>query len=308
MTKSSATIRHAKKDRGLALKKEKNTKGILIVVITIILAAIPFYMGKYFEFNFPGPYDSAANVYSAKHILDGAEIGVDETPSAALGTLLVNILGVWLFGFSEFGPKLIQAILQAGSLVMMFIAIRRLFGILSAAILVIIASFFLSAPLIAKFGNVKEQYMICFMVIGISFFVLHQLKGKWYLAVLAGAFVSWAPLFKPTGYSVIGALGLFVIAQPFLKNRTWKQTAIDIGLLATGFVIAIAPLYIWLIGWKVQMSLPYSFIWYRIKDILVPAEEAVKGSSYVAASREVMPFSQQWPRVLRFYGLLIVCS
>ena len=68
----------------------KNKKKVAAFVIIIILAVIPFGLGKYFEFNSPGPYDSGAYVYSARHILEGARIGVEEKPSAALGTLLVN--------------------------------------------------------------------------------------------------------------------------------------------------------------------------------------------------------------------------
>ncbi|MHC4645752.1 MAG: glycosyltransferase family 39 protein, partial [Planctomycetota bacterium] len=173
--------------------------------LIVILAAIPFAMGKYFEFNYPDPFDSGGYVYSAKHILDGAEIGVEEKPSAKLATLLVNMFGIWLFrDFSETGPKFMQMVFQMAALILMFVAVRKLFGTLSAAVAVIIASVYLSAPLIAKFGNVKEQHMIAFMVMGVSCFVLRQLDGKWWWAVLAGAFLSWAPLFKETGTSAIG--------------------------------------------------------------------------------------------------------
>jgi len=110
----------------LSSATQQGWKNLVVIVMTAILAGIPFSMGKYFEFNYPGPYDSAGYVYSAKHILDGAKIGVDENPSAHIGTLLVNMLGVWAFGFSETGPKLIQMILQAAALVLMFIAMRKL--------------------------------------------------------------------------------------------------------------------------------------------------------------------------------------
>ncbi|HPS56160.1 MAG TPA: hypothetical protein PLP05_11225, partial [Sedimentisphaerales bacterium] len=133
---------------------------ILISVIITIFAVIPFSMGKYFEFNSPDPYDSGAYVYSAKHIIDGARIGVDEIPSAQPGTLLVNIAGVCLFGFNEIGSKLIQMIFQTAALLMMFVAMKKIFGTLPAGVGLIIASIYLSSPLIAKFGNVKEQYMI----------------------------------------------------------------------------------------------------------------------------------------------------
>ena len=64
----------------------------------------------------------------------------------------MNILGVSLFGFSDTGPKVVQMFMQAGALFLMFIAMRKLFGTLPAAIGVIVASVYLSAPLIAKYG------------------------------------------------------------------------------------------------------------------------------------------------------------
>ncbi len=237
-------------------------KPVVILIIIAILAAIPFCMGKYFEFNSPGAFDSGAYVYSAKRILDGAKIGIDEKPSAQMGTLLINMLGVKLFGFNEIGPKLIQAILQAAALILMFIAMRKLFGTLPAAVGVIIASIYLSAPLMAKYGNVKEQHMIAFMVMGISCFVLYQLGGKWWLACLAGALIAWAPLFKETGISAISAVALFVIAQPLLKHRSWKKTGADILLLAAGAVVVISPICLWLFAQKSPLNyFPYySFV------------------------------------------------
>jgi len=282
---------------------------IFAIVVIIILAGIPFSLGKYFEFNSPGPFDSGAYVYSAAHILSGAKIGVEEKPTARLGTLLANMLGVWLFGFNETGPKLIQMVLQAAALVLMFVAMRRLFGLLAAAVGVIIASVYLSAPLIAKFGNVKEQYMIACMVIGISCFILYQLDSKWWQAMLAGVFLIWAPLFKPTGVSAIGAVGLFVVLQPVLKNKTFRQTGFDIALLLAGSIAALAPLYIWILAWKVQLNLPYMFVWQTLAKF-VPAkstiDQAKTASDYIGRSRKIVPFSEQWPIVLRYYSKLIL--
>jgi hypothetical protein len=278
----------------------------LSMILIVILAGIPFLLGRYFELNYPDPFDSASNVYSAKHILDGAKIGIDENPSEALGTLLVNMLGVRLFGFSEFGPKLIQSIMQAVALILMFIAMRKLFGKLPAAVGVIVAAIYTSSPLIAKFGNVKEQYAIACMVMAVSFFVLRQLGGGWWYSVLAGAVVSWAPLFKETGTSAMGAIGLFVIAQPIFRHRTWKQTGIDIVLLLAGAAAAMAPIYIGIIGWKVQMALPYSFVWEAIAGLIPKPQTTQQASTYVSAIRGTLPFSEQWPRVLRYYLALAV--
>jgi len=293
----------------LSEAKPKIRGPVLIFVAIIVLAAIPFSLGKYFELNQPDPFDSGANVYSAAYILAGARIGEEEKPNANVGTLLVNIAGVWLFGFNEIGPKLIQGILQAAALILMFFAMRKLFGTLSAAVGVIIASVYLSAPLIAKFGNDKTQYTVAFMVMGISCFVLHQLGGKWWWAVLAGAFLSWAPLFKQIGVSAIGAIGLFVVLQPLLKNRTWKQVGFDILLLWAGAAAAIAPLYVWILVRHTQLPLPYSFVWQTLGKFLpfgAAATDVEVVSDYVGEHRKLIPFSQQWPIVLRYYGLLIL--
>ena len=273
-------------------------------ILVIILAGIPFVMGRYFEFNYPDPFDSAANVYSAQHILNGAKIGIDENPSAATGTLLVNILGCRLFGFSEFGPKLIQTIMQAIALVAAFIAMRKAFGNLAAIVGVTVASIYLSSPLLAKFGNVKEQYAIACMVTAVSLLILRQLDGKWWCSILAGAAAIWAPLFKETGTSAIGAIGLFVIVQPIFHHRSWKQAGIDIVLLLAGAAAAMAPVYIWIIGWKVQTPLPYSFVWGMLSGFIHSSSAsgaAPQATNYVSGIRNAMPFSEQWPRVLRFY-------
>ena len=289
--------------------KRGPSKPFVVLIIIAILAAIPFCLGKYFEFNSPDPFDSGGYVYSAAHILSGAEIGVDEKPSAQLGTLLVNLLGVWLFGFNETGPKLIQTIFQIVAFVFMFITLRKLYGLLPAAVSVIVASVYLSWSFIGKSGNTKEQYMIACMVIGISCFVLYQLSGKWWQAVVAGGVLSWAPLFKQTGVSAIGAIGLFVILQPLLKNKTWKRAGKDVLLMFGGAVAGMIPLYVWILAWNVQMALPYAFIWQTLVKFL-PAEaetqEAKVTLDYVSRSRKLVPFSVQWRKVMYHYGQVIL--
>ena len=277
-----------------------------IIALFVILAAITFCLGKYFELSTPGAYDSGAYVYSAAHILDGAEIGVEEKPSAQLGTLIVNMIGVKLFGYSDTGPKIVQALMQLAALALLFFAMKKAFGYFPACISLLIASAYLSSPLIAKYGNVKEQYMIAVMIAGISLFILYQFSGKWYQAVLAGAIVAWAPLFKQTGLSAIAAIGLFTIAQPFLKNTTFKKTGLDIALLFAGATAAMAPLFIWIIGFGVQLALPYQFVWDILGGLLPsPAAEdaAAAATGYVSGGRKLVSFAEQYPRVMRYYGL-----
>ncbi len=275
---------------------------LLYIVITLLVAGSFFCTGKYIEFGTPGAFDSGAYVYSAEHVLRGAQIGVDENPSARTGTLLVNMLGVSLFGFSETGPLIIQMLMQAFAFVFMYITLRRLFGNLAACVGTIIAVMYLSAPLIAKFGNVKEQYMIAVMIIGTCCYVQRQLGGKWWWSFLAGAVLVWAPCFKQTGVSAIAAALLFTLLLPLFKNRTFRQTISDFGLLAAGAALSMAPACIWLFLRHDGAHLPYRWLW----DMLPLHGSTDPGGSYIADAHKVSDFSEQFARVMRYYGFLIL--
>ena len=236
------------------LSKPSNAGVIVPIVTAIVLAGVPFALGKYIEFNSPGPYDSAANVYSAQHLLAGAQLGVEEQTSAQPATLLVNLIGVAIFGFSETGPKLMQMLLQLSALVLMFYTVRKIFGSLAAVVSVTVASVYLSAPVIAKFGNVKEQYMIAFMVIAACCLILHQLKCRWWLMLISGAAAINAFYFKPIGLSVLAAIVIYLIAQPILKQGAWRQCLIDIVLLTAGALLGVLPIVAFF-HWQGQAAL-----------------------------------------------------
>jgi 4-amino-4-deoxy-L-arabinose transferase-like glycosyltransferase len=235
-------------------------KRLVVVLSVVVFAGIPFALGKYFELKYPDPFDSGSYVYSAQHVLLGARIGYEEKPSAQAGTLLVNMLGVELTGFNETGSKLLQGLFQAAALTLMFFTIRRLYGTLAAIISVSVASIYLSAPVIAKYGNVKEQFMIALMIAGICCFVWYRLTGRWWWALLTGALLIGGPLFKQTGVSAIAAVGLFVLAGPILYHYAWKTVGKDILLLVAGAMVTLTPICAWYASMGTPLYYwPYSF-------------------------------------------------
>jgi hypothetical protein len=274
----------------------------IFFIVLAVVTSIPFGFGKFFELNTKGPYDSGAYVYSAKHILDGAKMGSEEKVSARMGTLLVNMLGVKLFGFGERGPKLLQMLFQITALVFMFVALYRLWGKWPAAFSTFITAFYLSAPVIAKFGNVKEQYMIAFMIVGVSCYVLRQLGGRWGWTVAAGAVLAWGPMFKQTGLSAIAAVGLFALIQPVFKNGTWKEAGREVALLLAGAALSLTPVYIWLGMQKAPFEYwPYAKI---IRLVLPVGGERV--STYISKGRQMVDMKVVAGRVFRYYAILIL--
>ncbi|MBP7053706.1 MAG: hypothetical protein KBE65_22070 [Phycisphaerae bacterium] len=322
------------------------SKHILVACALAVFAGIPFLLGKYFELKVADPYDSGSYVYSAQHILSGARIGYDEKPSAQAGTLLVNMLGVTLSGYNETGSKILQGLFQAAAVAFMFVTIRRLYGSLAAVIGVTVASVYLSAPLIAKFGNVKEQFMIALMVMGICSFVWYHLTGKWWWALLTGMLLIGGPMFKQTGVSAIAAVGLFTLAQAILHRYGWKKVGLDILLLVAGAAITLTPIVAWYASMDTPLHYwPYSFAFAPVFKLAgvdletettslrtqTPAQSMSEGVSpsrepgaagasksglilrllpgYVRGSWELLgpeDRAEAFRRVLRYYGKLIL--
>ncbi|MFZ9012293.1 MAG: ArnT family glycosyltransferase, partial [Anaerohalosphaeraceae bacterium] len=184
---------------------------------------------------------------SAQHLLQGAKLGVEEQSSARPGTLLANVIGVKLFGFNDIGPKVVQMVLQLGALGFMFYALRKVFGSVAAVAGTIVAAVYLSAPLIAKFGNVKEQFMIPFMIAAACCFVLYEYSQKRFWLVLSGFFAVQPYYFKPTGLSILIALLVCIVAGNTLSKNA-KQLALDLALFLTGYAAGLlvpGSLYIW---------------------------------------------------------------
>lgn len=232
--------------------------GLMVAIgLTLLLGGIPFALGKYIELNSPDPYDGGAYVYSAQHLLNGARLWVDEKTSAMPATLLVNLIGVKLFGFSDVGPKLVQMLLQGAALAMMFYTLRRLFGAAAAVVSTSLAAILLSAPVIAKFGDVKEQFMISFALVAACAFALHETNGKKHWAVLAGAASIIPYYFKATGIAIVVAIGLYLIVKLIVPGRNWKAVFLTLFLWAAGAALGLcfpASLFVWQQGlsyfWK----------------------------------------------------------
>jgi hypothetical protein len=83
----------------------------------------------------------------------------------------------------------------------------------------------------------------------------------------------------------------------------------DVLWLLAGFAAGIVPIYVWMLGWDVGMPLPYAFVWKVLASVLPSggAEAGAKAASgYVSGSRQLVPFSEQWPIVLRYYSLFVL--
>jgi hypothetical protein len=223
--------------------------GFLIEVFAVlILAGIPFALGKFFEFSQPDPFDGGAYAYSAWHVLQGAKLGSEEIISAQPATFLMNYLGVAMFGYSELGPEIIQMMLQLASLGLMFYLLRQCFGKVAALVCTSVASIYLSAPMIAKFGNVKEQFMVAFMVMTACLVLLtFKMKKEWLWAVV-GAVAIWPFYFKPTGLSILAATGMSAVLLS-LPARRWTLLLNRLLLLAGGALAGISPLFLFFY-WK----------------------------------------------------------
>ncbi len=214
---------------------------LLPAIITIVIALLPFAYGKYYELNSKDAFDSALNIFHSNELLQGKKIFDEVRPAARPGTLLVNTIGVMIFGYSELGPKLIQMVMQIGALAMAFACIRKLYGNTAAGVATILGAFYLSSQPYAKFGNVKEQYMIaCMLVAGCSF-INYQFSNRVFWLRMAGGFAINTWYFKPTGFSIAAAIFIYLIVQVILRRTSIKETGKIILELFIGAAIGLMP-------------------------------------------------------------------
>ncbi|MCK5565036.1 MAG: glycosyltransferase family 39 protein [Planctomycetes bacterium] len=226
---------------------------VVPIIFAVILAMIPFCYGKFLEFGTDGPFDGSLNAYSAKCLLNGQKMGVDTFPSARPATLLVNVIGVGLFGFSELGPKLIQMLMQIAAFGLMYYTVRRIYGSLAACVSLVMCAFYLSCPPFAKFGNVKEQFMVACMIVTACGVMLRYFKGSPKWLIVSGAFAINIYFFKPTGVSVIAAVAVYMIVQLVLRRCRFKEFYKDICLLIEGAFIGLLPLFVMYV-WQGQLK------------------------------------------------------
>jgi len=288
---------------------QKNSNSKVVFILITILVATPLFISRYFDFKNPCAFDAASYVYEAKQVLGGAKIGIDIEPIGAIGPLVFSMIGVLLYEHGDIGPKIVLTALQIIALFIMFVATRKLYGLLSAAAVVILTSFYLSVPFLDRSCIFRTQCMVVFMIIGISCFVVYNIDRKWWYAVLAGAFLSWAPLFKETGVSAAGAVFIFTVVQPLLRNRAWRQAGRDVFLLLAGGLLAVGPLYVWMIAADVRIGLFYFYAWKALIGLLpigVIGGETGASGGYIVRSREVVSFSEQFSTTLRYYKYLLL--
>lgn len=293
-----------------ATGKSWDWQAVGILAAAVMLAAIPFFYGKYREFHTDDPFDSGMNIYTARQILEGGKIGVEVFPSARPATLLVNVIGVGLFGYSEFGPKLMQMLMQMAALGLLFYTLRKVYGNLPAAAALILASFYLSCPFFAKFGNVKEQYMIACMIAVACGLILRHRGGPWWWLMISGGAAINAYYFKQTGVSVVIAMVIYVLAQPILRQRGWREMGKDFLGLGAGILVGLIPLsifYIWQ-GCFVPfiLEIPRLAINFLSSFFQGTTPAAIGSGSYVGGSKQVSDFANRFATVFRYYQSFVV--
>ncbi|MHC4551225.1 MAG: glycosyltransferase family 39 protein [Planctomycetota bacterium] len=308
--KKSTSQKQTTPDTGV--KQSALPIGLLIsILVTAILAGIPFGMGKYIELNSPGPYDSGAYVYSAKHLLDGAQMGIDENPSARPLTLLANIVGVKLFGFNDTGPKIVQMILQLAALIFMFWTARKVFGHVAAVISTALAALYLSAPLIAKFGNVKEQFMIPFMIAAACAFCWYAASQKRGWLIASGFFALQPYYSKPTGMSIVFAIVVYILVANAVSKK-WKSAWVELALFLSGYAAGLiipGTLYLWQgITVKLLKTFPPMAILLGVGVLLLTAIPALIHTAAEKKNIEAVKKIPQWAWGIAIFVVVLLLT
>jgi hypothetical protein len=149
--------------------------------------------------------------------------------------------------------------------------------------------------------------------------MLHHLGGAWWWLLICGAAAVNSFFFKQTGASVIIAIGIYLLAQPILRNRKWRQFGTEILFLLAGAVIGLLPLiifYTWqdrLFGFLIRIPL-FGYLILAAKNLFSSGEQVAPsvsriigtGGEYMKAGKLVSIFRTQYDFVVSYYRSFVV--
>ena len=136
---------------------------------------------KYMELNSPDPFDSAPCIPPGTS--SRARLGVDEAAALARHPHGQSHRRCGCSASTKRVPRSSRACCRPALMLMFYIAaLTATWRRWSPQPLPLSIC---PPPLIAKYGNVKEQHMIAFMIVAACCFLLYQQSGRWWLAVCA---------------------------------------------------------------------------------------------------------------------------
>ena len=203
------------------------------------------------------PPDSGFYAYVGKAILHGQvpyrDVWDDKPP---LGYYL-NALGQLVFGQTPWGVWWSSIAWILGCTLLLFLVIRKLFGITTAGIASAIFLVALMSPQIFQGGNMTEVYGLApqIGVIGISYFYFTKKRNIW-LPILAGVLTACAFLIKQPNI-ILGCASIFVMTICSVSESKFREAARTIMGYMVGAVclLAIVSLYwIWIGAWDELIS------------------------------------------------------
>jgi dolichyl-phosphate-mannose--protein O-mannosyl transferase len=212
-----------------------------------------------------------------------------ETTHPPLGKV-IQAVGIWLFGMTPFGWRMMGALAGALLLPVMYIIAKQLFGQMKWAV---IATLFMAVDLLhfaqSRMGTV-DTYIVLFVLLSYFFMIKHV--QRWSLASVAwsGMFFGLASAVKWSGIYAGFGLALLFLWALISRYRETREVGIVVQSIAVGFgFFIVIPVIIYIASYIPYLQATYALD--NLKDIWTYQKDMYAYHSQLNATH---PFSSKW--------------
>ncbi len=213
--------------------------------------------------------DGGFFLYAGSQIVDGKIPYVDFWDSKGPAIFFINALGLWLGGGSRWGVWFVEFISIFGTLVLLYRALSKRWGVGAALFGLTLAGFGLRLAL--GYGNYTEEYALLFNAAGLYlFFSMVDAERNYWKYFLVGAFFGLSFTFRANN---IG--GLFAILTASVLYDVFKRNFAEaLKVVVSTLMGFVTPLLLWTLyfavlggaGEMAYASIIFNFSYSSAKD------------------------------------------
>jgi len=186
-------------------------------------------------------FDSWLFAYYGRQLLAGQVLYEQLWDNKPPGIFWLNALALWLSRGSLVGPIVFCAVAVAASCALFFAAVRRLYGLATAAVATVMATLFLNQQYFHVGCNRPNTFFVLTELAAFGLYVRGLTQpGRWRRSLLAAGFCAGLGLwFKQSALALAAAVGVHQLLLLVTRVQPPGPTLRRLGLFGAGYAAAV---------------------------------------------------------------------
>ncbi|MEP7128890.1 MAG: glycosyltransferase family 39 protein, partial [Chitinophagales bacterium] len=163
------------------------------------------------------------------------------------GTSMMYALFMLIFGETQQGIHAGFLIVNVATIVLLFVAVRRFLGNVIAIVSATTYALIAVSPAVLGSAAHATHFVVFFALAGIFQLMIALPEKRITSYFFSGILLGLSVLMKQSGIFFVTFAGIvFLYDQVIVQKNNWKQWMISGGVLATGVIIPVAGLFVWM--------------------------------------------------------------